>query len=118
MGAYAIVNPNYNPNSPSQNEPQYLTYNGLADAVLEGLHTLADTHEQATQANIGSLKSQAISGELLGAMGVPAMEKKIAVEIGDQIVTIGYPAFNGSAMTLANMHFTTFLNLANINEQE
>lgn len=119
LGSFAIANPNYVPDyrgtSFECREPYY-TYNGLGDAILEILYTLADTNRHAAQANIGSLKSQAISQEVLGALGVPVLEKMIKVEVDDDNLVLRYPGFNGSGQTIADLLFLALMNLAVQNE--
>lgn len=120
LGSYAIANPNYNPdysgNNPEITTPYY-TYNGLGDGLIELIYTLADTNRHALQANIGSLKSQAISQEVLGALGVPVLEKSLKVEVDSESATIKYPGFNGSAQTIADILFLGLMNLALQNER-
>jgi hypothetical protein len=120
LGSYAIANPNYNPdysgNNPEITTPYY-TYNGLGDGMIELIYTLADTNRHALQANIGSLKSQAISQEVLGALGVPVLEKSLKVEVDSESATIKYPGFNGSAQTIADILFLGLMNLALQNER-
>jgi hypothetical protein len=119
LGAIAITNQNYNHdyngNDLSIKTPYY-KYNGLGDAFVEVMHTLADTHKQAFQANIGSLKSQAITVEILGALGVGCIEKKIILEVDDQPVKIVYPGFNGITPSIADLQMWTLTNQSFLNE--
>jgi hypothetical protein len=119
LGAIAITNQNYNDdyngNDLSIKTPYY-KYNGLGDAFVEVMHTLADTHKQAFQANIGSLKSQAITVEILGALGVGCIEKKIILEVDDQPVKIVYPGFNGITPSIADLQMWTLTNQSFLNE--
>lgn len=119
LGAIAITNQNYNDdyngNDISIKTPYY-KYNGLGDAFVEVMHTLADTHKQAFQANIGSLKSQAITVEILGALGVGCIEKKIILEVDDQPVKIVYPGFNGMTPSIADLQMWTLTNQSFLNE--
>jgi hypothetical protein len=119
LGAIAITNQNYNDDYQGGDlsiKTPYYKYNGLGDAFVEVMHTLADTHKQAFQANIGSLKSQAITIEILGALGVGCIEKKIILEVDDQPVKIVYPGFNGITPSIADLQMWTLTNQSFLNE--
>jgi hypothetical protein len=119
LGAIAITNQNYNDDYNGGDlsiTTPYYKYNGLGDAFVEVMHTLADTHKQAFQANIGSLKSQAITVEILGALGVGCIEKKIILEVDDQPVKIVYPGFNGITPSIADLQMWTLTNQSFLNE--
>lgn len=119
LGAIAITNQNYNDDYNGGDlsiKTPYYKYNGLGDAFVEVMHTLADTHKQAFQANIGSLKSQAITIEILGALGVGCLEKTIVLDIDDQPVKIFYPGFNGLTPSITDLHMWTLTNQSFLNE--
>ncbi|WP_342597696.1 hypothetical protein VKI21_06960 [Cyanobacterium aponinum UTEX 3222] len=115
LGSFAIANPNYNPND-VQFSQEYYRYNGLGQALIDLIYVASDTNKQASQANIGSLKAQAISQEILGALGVPVSYKQVKTEIGENIASIIYPGFNGSGQTLADLLAWALMNIALIND--
>ncbi|AUC61764.1 phage hypothetical protein [Cyanobacterium sp. HL-69] len=119
LGSYVVANPNYNP-SHSSNDAQfktpYYTYNGLGQGLLDLLYLSQDTNRHASQANLGALKSQAISQEVLGALGVPVLEKNLSVGVDNGTAIVSYPGFNGEGMTLADLAFLILMNLAIQNE--
>lgn len=115
LGSFAVANPNYNPND-SKFSQEYFKYNGLGQAVVEILYNIAEVGRHATQANIGALKAQAISQEILGALGVPCITKTLRINVDDGIVGIEYPAFNGAGQTIADLHFWELMNLSILNE--
>lgn len=114
LGAYIIKNPNYYQDSP---ENPYYTFEGLGDLIKEIAYTLTSVSQQATQANLGVLKTQASVNELFGALGLPTVEKTILLTTnqGNQ-QEIKFSAFNPESMSLADLHFIALQNLALINQ--
>ncbi|MBD2395686.1 hypothetical protein H6G11_15685 [Cyanobacterium aponinum FACHB-4101] len=119
LGSIAIANPNYNPDYSGNSEDiktPYWKYNGLGQIILDLMYLASDTNRHAAQANIGSLKAQAVAGEVLAALGTPAQEKAVPLRVDDEVKTVRYPAFNSGGMTIADLLFWALQNLAIQNE--
>ena len=119
LGSVAIANPNYNPDYSGNNEEiktPYWKYNGLGQLILDLMYLSGDTNRHAAQANIGSLKAQAVAGEILAAIGVPATEKSVMMRVDDNLQSVKYPAFNASGQTIADLLIWILQNLAVQNE--
>jgi len=119
LGSIAIANPNYNPDYSGNNEDiktPYWTYNGLGQLLLDLMYLEADTNRHAAQANVGSLKAQAVAGECLAALGVPATEKSVLMRVDDNLQSVKYPAFNASGQTIVDLLLWALQNIAIQNE--
>lgn len=123
LGAFALPNPNYvdpsidnNPNNSGdlteENNPEFLKFEGLGDIILELSQTVAQISQDSYESNLGILKTQAITQEILGALGVPVCEKWLKQDIGGETVEILYPGLNPQASTLADLLFNNMANLS------
>lgn len=114
LGAYVLANPNYYQDSP---EKPYFTFEGLGDLIKELAYTVANISKNATQANIGILKTQATANEILSALGLPTIEKTILINTSEGVQQeVNYPALNPASMSLADLHFIELQNLALLNQ--
>lgn len=119
LGSIAIANPNYNPDYGGDNEDlktPYWKYNGLGQLILDLMYLSGDTNRHAAQANIGSLKAQAVAGEVLAALGTPATEKSVPLRVENEVKNVRYPAFNAGGQTIVDLLLWTLQNLAIQNE--
>ncbi len=117
LGAYVLENPNYQEESTDKEKaPPYFEFEGLGDLVKNLAYAIAEISRQVSQANLGTLKNQAILTELFFALGVPCLEKYLTLEISGQNVTVPYPAFNSEAMNLTDLQFLQLENIALLNQ--
>ncbi|MGK7893953.1 MAG: hypothetical protein AB4372_10105 [Xenococcus sp. (in: cyanobacteria)] len=90
---------------------------GINNILLELLYTLGQTNKSASKTHISSLITQAISKEILQALGVPLTIKKMPVGIDeDKKGYIPIPGTTNRSCSVIDLQLLSLINIASILE--
>ncbi|NJO93413.1 MAG: hypothetical protein HC820_01805 [Hydrococcus sp. RM1_1_31] len=104
-GANVLPNPN--------RDDKYISYEGLNSLMAENAYMLSQLSRNISGTHISSLITQAVTYEILAALGLPVTLKEFKVGMGGELeAKVPYPGLNGNSPTITDLHFWTLANIA------